>query len=83
MPSWAACQVQTIESEHRVRNVTFHNHGEPKPQRQSLRGQQRILKGGAFVDVLEATRVEGSRVEGSRVERLRGRRIKGGREAGY
>ena len=36
----------------------FHNQGESKPWRQSLRGQQRILKGGAFVDVPEDSHSE-------------------------
>ena len=31
VPSWASCEIQTIESEHRARTVTFHNHSEFKP----------------------------------------------------
>ena len=37
---------------------SFHNQGASKPWRQSLRGQQRILKGGAFVDVPEESHSE-------------------------
>ena len=43
---------------------SFHNQGESKPWRQSLHEQQRILKGGAFVDVPEGRAFEGRAFRG-------------------